>query len=274
MFYTNYTPLLYFPEVADKTLNWYCGDDLENYNKHNKKGWDYYDSADRLKYKFNSQGYRTKELTDVKDDYMLVFGCSYTEGVGLYQEEIWCEKIAKLYDLDVINLAKAGTGPDIVALNNQLFVKNKFKLPKCVVIQWPNSTRKSFAYIENKLFPNTLRLEDRNINWVNVLDEPADTYEMRDTQWYFNRWAVERGQYNYENLYHLHSVNNVWNSLNIPILHWTWDGDFKLKFDKDLVTKVKTKMTGRARDMAHDGPSIHDQVVEQIKDKIKCMISL
>ena len=200
MFYTNYTPLLYFPEVADKTLNWYCGDDLENYNKHNKKGWDYYDSADRLKYKFNSQGYRTKELTDVKDDYMLAFGCSYTEGVGLYQEEIWCEKIAKLYDLDVINLAKAGTGPDIVALNNQLFVKNKFKLPKCVVIQWPNSTRKSFAYHERQWLKNTLRLEDRNVNWEIDPEVAPDVHQTLDTEWYFNRWIDEKGQRNFENL--------------------------------------------------------------------------
>ena len=149
MHYTDYTPLLYFHEVAGKTLNWYCGDDLENYNKHNKKGWHYHNSAENLEYKFNSLGYRTKELSDTKDDYILVFGCSYTEGVGLYQEEIWCNKIAKMYDIEVINLAKAGTGPDIVALNTQLFVKNKFKLPKCVVIQWPHSSRKSFAYIEN-----------------------------------------------------------------------------------------------------------------------------
>ena len=48
---------------------------------------------------------------------------------------------------------------------------------------------------------------------------------------------------------------------------------FELKFDNDLLTKVKTKMTGRARDMAHDGPDVHDQVVEQLQDKTKCMIS-
>ena len=270
MFYTKDHPLLYFPEIAGKSLQWYCGDDLENYNQYNKEGWEYHNTADKLEYNFNSLGYRTKELTGLNNDYILVFGCSYTEGVGLYEHQIWCNKISKMYGIDVINLAKAGTGPDIVALNTQLFIKNKFVLPKCVLIQWPHSSRKSFAYVERKLFSNTIRLEDRNINFVP--DGTEEEYEMMDSVWYHKRWAHEEGQMNYENLYHLNSVNNIWNALGVPVHNWTFQADFKTRYDKDMVQTVKTKMTGRARDMAHDGESIHNQVVAQIKDKVKCMI--
>ena len=45
MFYTKDHPLLYFPEIAGKSLHWYCGDDLENYNQYNKKGWEYHNTA-------------------------------------------------------------------------------------------------------------------------------------------------------------------------------------------------------------------------------------
>ena len=270
MFYTKDHPLLYFPEIAGKSLHWYCGDDLENYNQYNKKGWEYHNTADKLEYNFNSLGYRTKELTGLNNDYILVFGCSYTEGVGLYEHQIWCNKISKMYDIDVINLAKAGTGPDIVALNTQLFIKNKFVLPKCVLIQWPQSSRKSFAYTEKRLFTNQIRLEDRNIMFLP--DGTEEEYEMMDSVWYHKRWVHEQGQMNYENLYHLNSVNNIWNALGVPVHNWTFQSDFKIKYDKGMVQTVKTDMTGRARDEAHDGESIHDQVVRQIKDKVKCMI--
>jgi hypothetical protein len=261
MFYTENNPLLYFPEEAGKSLHFYCTDNEENYKKHNKQGWQYYNTAKQLEYNFNSLGYRTKELSSLDSDYILVFGCSYTEGVGLYEHEIWCNKIAQLHDLNVINLAKAGTGPDVIALNTQLFIKNKFKLPKCVVVQWPNSTRKSFAYIE----PEGLRLEDRNVNnWVPGTNSDSD--------WYFNRWLIEEGQMHYENLYHLHSVNNIWNTLGIPIHNWSF-GDFQIPYDKSIMQNVTLHTTDRARDMAHDGPGVHDQVVEQIGDKIKCLIS-
>ena len=271
MYYSKDHPLLYFPGKAGKSLHWYCGDDKENYKEHNKEGWHYHNTADKLEYNFNSLGYRTKELTGLNHDYILVFGCSYTEGVGLYEEEIWCNKIAQMYGLDVINLAKAGTGPDIIALNTHLFVKNKIVLPKCVLIQWPQSSRKSFAYIEKTLFHGSqIRLEDRNINFTS--DGTEEKYEMMDSNWYHKRWAHEQGQMNYENLYHLNSVNNIWNALGVPVHNWTFQSDFKTKYDKDMVQTVKTKMTGRARDMAHDGYDIHDQVVEQIKDNVKCMI--
>jgi len=269
MIYSPYKPLLYFPELAGKSLHWYCGDNERSYRTYNKKGWEYYNTADDLEYNFNSLGYRTKELTALNSPYILVFGCSYTEGVGLYEEAIWCNKIAKMFNIDVINLGKAGTGPDIIAYNTQLFIKNKFVLPKCVLIQWPQSTRKSFAYVDGK----ELRLEDRNIQWDNVLnDKTAPTYEMADSQWYFKRWVAEDGQLNYENIGHLNAVNNIWNTLNIPVLNWTFQSDFVTMFDKDMVQTVKTNMTGRARDMQHDGEDIHDQVVEQIKGKVECMI--
>mgnify|MGYP003322559072 FL=1 len=73
-------------------LDWYQGDTQTNYAQTNKPDWNYYDSEGKLKYKFNSLGYRTKEFNNLHmDPYMLVFGCSYTEGVGLYEEEIWCK---------------------------------------------------------------------------------------------------------------------------------------------------------------------------------------
>ena len=272
MNYIKTKPLLYFNEVAGKTLQWYCGDDSENYTDHNKSSWKYFNTRDKLFYEFNSLGYRTREL-DTLDDYILVLGCSYTEGVGLYENEIWCNVLGKQLGIDILNLAKAGTGPDIVNFNTQLFVKNKFVKPRAVINQWPQATRKSFGYIEREgLFKKAIRLEDRNIQWDNVLNEPADNYEMLDSQWYFNRWIAEDGQLEYENSLHINSVTNLWNALGVPVFNWTFGGDFMTKYSKEMVSVLKLENTDRARDNAHDGPLIHKEVVEKIRDKVECMI--
>jgi len=265
MRYTKSEPLLYFPGKAGKTLQWYNGDDLENYNASNKPDWNYFGSKDKLFYEFNSLGYRTREL-DTLDDYILVFGCSYTEGTGLFENEIWCNVLGNELGIDILNLAKAGTGPDVVNLNTQLFVKNKFVKPRAVINQWPQSTRKSFAYIEREgLFKKQLRLEDRNVNnWV--------AGENADSDWYFNRWLMEDGQLEYENSLHINSVTNLWNALGVPVFNWTFGGDFMTKYNKEMVSVLKLENTDRARDNAHDGPLIHKEVVEKIRDKVECMI--
>ena len=260
MKYLKTEPLLYFKEVAGKTLQWYCGDDSENYNDHNKSSWKYFNTRDKLFYEFNSLGYRTREL-DTLNDYILVLGCSYTEGVGLYENEIWCNVLGNQLGIDILNLAKAGTGPDIVNFNTQLFVKNKFVRPRAVINQWPQATRKSFGYLES----NGLRLEDRNVNnWI-----PGTNY---DSDWYFNRWIAEDGQLEYENSLHINSVTNLWNALGVPVFNWTFGGDFMTKYSKEMVSVLKLENTDRARDNAHDGPLIHKEVVEKIRDKVECMI--
>ena len=274
MIHSKNYPLLFFPEIAGKTRQWYCGDSKEYYDKHNKPKWKYYNTEDKLFYKFNKLGYRTTELDALPEKFVLVFGCSYTEGVGMFEETLWCNILAEKYNFNVINLAKAGTGPDIINFNTQLWVKNNFIKPQAVIVQWPQATRKSFSYIKrNGLFGTThLQLEDRNVMIDDQLYNPDDSYQSKDTEWYFKRWISEEGQLHYENLLHINSVTNVWKSLGVPILNWTWQGDFELKYNKDMLHMVKTTGGSRARDGDHDGEEIHQQVVQQIEDKVKCMI--
>ena len=116
------------PRNSRKTDNGIGGDSKEYYDKHNKPKWKYYNTEDKLFYKFNKLGYRTTELDALSEKFVLVFGCSYTEGVGMFEETLWCN-IPEKYNFNVINLAKAGTGPDIINFNTQLLVKNNFIKP-------------------------------------------------------------------------------------------------------------------------------------------------
>ncbi len=259
-------PLLVSNYVG-KELDWYQGDDITNYKQRNNPKWNYYDSKGKLKYKFNSLGYRTKEFNNLHmDPYMLVFGCSYTEGVGLYDKEIWCSHLAEYLGLDLRNLAKAGTGPDIINFNTQLFKRSGFVKPKLVVIQWPQINRKSFGFKDEH--GQGIRLEDRNVN----KEETTNSMGMRDTEWYLNRYVQETGELVVQSMKDLFSVDNLWSALGVPVFHWTWEGDFTTDYGTRKIFKVVNTHKDSARDMQHDGPKIHYDAFEQFKDKVKCLI--
>jgi hypothetical protein len=74
--------LIIHEEMCNAITHSYSTDDDEAFSKNNKRlgeKWKYYNS--KIEYKFNSLGYRTKELTDLNNNFLLTFGCSYTEGV-------------------------------------------------------------------------------------------------------------------------------------------------------------------------------------------------
>lgn len=198
-----------------------------------------------IEYNFNSQGYRTTEIAELDRDFVLVFGCSHTEGIGNFEEDIWCAQLLDKKGIDFLNLGKAGSGPDIIFYNTIQFLKNNYPRPKAVINQWPQNFRKSFAYKLSK----DIILKHHNINTKN---------EKRDTLWFLKRYCQESGEMSMNNFMHYNTVNQLWKNLNIPVLNWTWKGDFTEEFE-DL-NIIETKDTGRARDLEHDGADIHKQV--------------
>jgi hypothetical protein len=136
--------------LTNKKLYFHSTDYEELYLKNKKeKGPDWYYYDNEIEYKFNSWGYRAKEFDDLDDDYLLTFGCSYTEGVGLHYDDMWSTKLSKTLDLDIFNLGAGGTSPDFQMYNTILFFNHVLKLnklPKLVVYQWPEIHRIVYAF--------------------------------------------------------------------------------------------------------------------------------
>lgn len=209
-----------------------------------------------IEYSFNSHGYRTKNIEDLDKNFVLVFGCSHTEGIGNFEEDIWCSQL--LYKkIDFLNLGKAGSGPDIQYLNTLQWIKNSYPLPSLVIYQWPQTFRKSFSY-KNK---NRIFLKHHNVN---------NSTEKKDTEWYLKRYCVEEGEMTINNYNDYTSSNMLWNFLSVPVLNWTWQGDFETDYDNLHI--IETKDTGRARDLLHDGPDIHRQVADKLDPLIDKLI--
>jgi hypothetical protein len=202
-----------------------------------------------IEYNFNREGYRTKDIENLEKDFILVFGCSHTEGIGNFEEDIWCSQLCNQKGLDFLNLGKAGSGPGIQQFNTIQWIKNHYPTPNLVVYQWPQTARKSFVYKKN----NSFIFRHYNIN---------NTKEKMDTDWYLKRYCVEPGEM-FKNNYHDYTCANLlWKMLGVPVLNWSWTGDFECDFE-DLYL-IETQDTGRARDLMHHGPDIHTQVAKQL----------
>lgn len=200
-------------------------------------------------YNFNQQGYRTKNIGDLHKNFVLIFGCSHTEGIGNFEEDIWCSQLLNKIGLDFLNLGKAGTGPDIQYINTLQWIKNALPKPMLVIYQWPQTFRKSFCYSQS----NVLVLKHHNVN---------SKQEKLDTNWYLKRYCIEEGEMCLNNYKDFETCNLLWNLQNVPVINWTWQGDFEREY-KNLHI-IETKDTGRARDLMHDGADIHKQVAEQL----------
>jgi hypothetical protein len=212
-----------------------------------------YDNYD-IEYKFNSLGYRTKEIEELEDDFILTFGCSYSEGVGLKQEDLWCEILAKNLNIDLFNAAKQATGMDIVYWNGFMWTNSDAPLPKLVVAQWPHKERKSFfdySHLDNKAIPHPM-VEDKS------------GYTDKDGWWYTRRYIVDEAEMHMNALSWFDSFNLAWDRLGVPVLNFCWENDLPNYLQKSRYKAhfVPVEHVDRAKDGVHDGPDAHNSTAK------------
>lgn len=116
-------------------------EDLFKYNlKHQPLNWYY--RFNEITYEYNSLGHRSKNIEDTNlDNYILFTGCSHTEGIGLELEKTFPYLTAKELGTDYYNLALGGSGIDSMTYNLMVWIHTVKKLPKALVIMWPQTSR-------------------------------------------------------------------------------------------------------------------------------------
>jgi hypothetical protein len=118
--------------VCDQTLDWWPSDSKENFHRmmqdpahreyFHKYGWD---QPGGITYEFNSLGFRGQE-PDWSKPSLFTFGCSFTMGIGLKQEQTWPWLVGKALGLQVVNFAMGGKSSDWCFRMAQYWVrKNK-----------------------------------------------------------------------------------------------------------------------------------------------------
>jgi len=270
---TNESPIIKNFGLSNQKIYFNSTDYEELYQKNKiEKGSDWYYYDNEIEYKFNSWGYRTKEFDDLEKDYLLTFGCSYTEGIGLHYEDMWSTKLSKVLNLDIFNLGSGGNGPDFQMYNTILFfnyVLKLNKLPKLVVYQWPEIHRATFAFKSK---------ENNGIEFQQFSGAiPEECYPQNSLEygsWYFYSYLENRGELIKNTNFNPMTVDALWKSAGVKVLHWTYSSDFKMIHKEffisnnvDLINVIDDSNT-KARDCAHNGKEAQDIVIKYLLKKL------
>lgn len=94
-----------------------------------------------VEFNYNSHGYRNDNFNKELEEYIVISGCSLTEGVGLHLEQTWGKKLEKKLNIPVINLAKGGANAEFVSQNLINWINSGFNKPTIIIAQWPNPYR-------------------------------------------------------------------------------------------------------------------------------------
>lgn len=116
----------------------FCGTDTQEAYEKNLKimpnDWRYRDK--KVFYKVNKYGYRTDEWENIDwKNSIAIFGCSYTFGIGLAEDETISYYLEELTGKRVINLGVGG-GSNELSLMNCTHMINNFDFPEVVVFNW------------------------------------------------------------------------------------------------------------------------------------------
>ncbi len=199
------SPLLVAQEEARlQTTDFWSTDSLELFEKNivnRPANWQWHNTP--VTYKWNSLGYRTKEIKDLDKDFVLTFGCSYTEGIGINASDIWNHHVSKSLGLDLCNLAKGGTGFQQQYYNSLLWHNSKLQLPKLVIVQWPQKYRKSFGVTDAV---GDILIRDANGGHTDI-----------DYKWYARRYIRDEGERKLNNLVEFEMFNNIWKMLSTEV---------------------------------------------------------
>lgn len=267
-------PIIKNVGLSNINLKFHSTDDEELFKK-NKEilGSEWYYSNKEIDYNFNSWGYRTKEFIDLNQDYLITFGCSCTEGIGLHYDDLWSTKLGKILNLDVFNLGNGGTGADYQTYNTILlfnYILKTKRFPKLVVYQWPEKHRIAYAFksknhmsLELELFTGALPEE-----WY-----PQNSLEYG--KWYYHSYLENMGELIKNTNICPMIVDALWKSVNVKVLHWTYGEDFKLLMKDSFVSNnvdlmhVVDDSEVKARDCSHNGHKAQDIVIDYILKKLE-----
>jgi hypothetical protein len=162
------------PYGLERGLSNYSGPDSEELLKRNKyimpPQWRFHDTP--ITYKWNSGGYRMRELEDIDySNYIAFFGCSFTVGTGLPLEDTFAYRIAQQLNLgeNYVNAAIGGSSPSLVALNVTRLLERAPMPPKAIVINWPPIHRTHYWWKGQIYFMlpnfNQSAKDPRDIHW-------------------------------------------------------------------------------------------------------------
>ena len=296
---TNYHPnrLLFRPDSAGQIFKWNSTDSEYHYNK-NKHKIDSHYTADNVSYTYNDMGYRTINFDKLDSDFVLCFGCSYTEGVGVTDSETWPAMLEDRVETQCINLGQGGTGMHFQLINATQWIKNTMPTPRAVILQIPEVTRTPNAYVRYNQYHH-LSAETRDkghpypeeyssifINGTTPSNDPGDIQD-RDLH---GKWRQYRNsfpdEFKPDQMYHQNQditpwfmtsqlatvFQTMWNAIGVPVLQMTYDDDGDIIYNPANVFRITGEFKkDYGRDNCHEGYRTHQVLTQALAPGVKDM---
>jgi hypothetical protein len=183
---------------------------------------------------------------------------------------MWSTKLSKEMGIDVFNLGVGATGPDFQMYNSILlhnFLLSNNKLPSLVIYQWPFKHRTVYMFSNNE----KLDLELFSATYPENLYPSNSKYY---GQWYLESFLGNGGEKIKNINMSILLCNNLWKSLNVPVLNWTWGDDFSIEgldffqYKNIELISLIDDTNCVARDLSHNGHLSQDIVVKEILNRI------
>jgi len=272
-------------QLGHNEWRWWPADTEENFKK-NVEGTaitDYVESS--FSYTVNSIELRCKEFDniDFTKPTIVAMGCSFTFGIGLPQEAIWCEVLAKRLrddgiDLQLINLSAAGDGTDrLVRLLSQ--TQHLIKDVDLIIGLLPGSERTEL-FLTHMKKPTTVYIHSGTSQDEKTRLENYLTNFVMDNNWL--SYQTNKNLYIFELFAKVHNSSIIldsWSELFIKELPRFVNPRFRaffpippeLNFSRGDPSGTKFK---QARDGMHSGPMQHKQYADSIYEQVKASLLL
>ena len=178
-------------------------------------------SKGKIEFVYNEYGYRTHSFQNIANNYILISGCSLTEGHGLDYEQLWGTKIEKNLNLPVINLAKGAANSEFVSQNIINWLSGgSYHVPKIIIVQWPNPFRATHWQSERAIF---------------VVNRSADSL--------FNL-KVKHGQEHFYTVWinSIVNLNRICRQLRIPILNLCFEEPSSINLALNILQQYQIEL--------------------------------
>jgi hypothetical protein len=165
--------------IPNQVVNFYGPDQadmLERNLKYMPSDWIYRNK--QVSYKFNSSGLRMeKDLEDVNDNYILFSGTSFGMGLGILESDRYSNLVGSRLNFDFVNFCGPTYTNKIQAISFFNLLKNNFKLPKIVVIEYAPSHAYTIHEQGNFVMFYSKHMPENSIyqNYVNAYNKLLDS---------------------------------------------------------------------------------------------------
>lgn len=192
-------------------------------------GWN---QSNCITYRYNSEGFRTEEFDSRPCG--LAFGCSFTEGVGVREQDTWPSRLTERSGLWFWNLGIGGAALDTIYRLFEHYIE--LLRPKIVVVCHPPQARCEYAVNDHVI--RTVGVNSPEVN-DHIFANFFKHYFLRDLN----------SEINWEK--NLRLLEYIAQARGLPLIHAPMESDCE------------------ARDLQHPGPGCLDSWAEMINSQMQ-----